>query len=102
MLDWLNGFKDWLASFVAEALQWWFGLLLDTFFYLYDIFLDLFQTLITTFPLPAALANFDPWSGFSPQVMYLLFKFRVFEVLAILSAAWTIRFMLNRIPFLRL
>jgi hypothetical protein len=102
LISWWESFAEWFAQFFIDSLTWWISFIIKTAFYAYDKFFDLFQSLIVNFPVPAAWANSDPWSNFSPQILYLLDKFMIVEVLAIISAAWSIRFMLNRIPFLRL
>ena len=100
--SWWDSFANWIAEFIIDALAWFLSLIIDTFFYVYDAFLSLFESLIVNFPIPAAWSNSDPWSNFAPQVLYLLDKFMIVQVLAIIAAGWSIRFMLNRIPFLRL
>lgn len=95
-------FAKWLAGWAVDLLSWFLSFFIKSAFWLYDAFLTMFQDLIVNFPVPASWSTADPWAGFSPQVLYLLDKFMIVEVLAIISAGWTIRFMLNRIPFLKI
>jgi len=100
--SWWSGFVNWLADWYAETLIEFVVWCINIGFRLYDKFLDAFQTMIVNFPVPAAWANSDPWANFSPQLLYLLDKFQIVEVLAIIAAGWTIRWMINTIPFLRI
>lgn len=102
VLSFFQRIADWFVDWFLDALKWFVSFIFKTFFYLYDKFLTFFQDIIVNFPVPDAWANINPWSGFSGQILYLLDKFRIVEVLAILAAAWSIRFMLNRIPFLKI
>ncbi len=94
----INWFADYFANRLIDFIKW----VTETAFYLFDKFLIVFTDMINNFPVPASWANSNPWANLAPQVLYLLDKFQIVEVLAILAAGWTIRFMLNTIPFLRI
>ena len=98
MTEWLNGFKDWLASWLNGLLQTFLGWVTDAVYFVYDSLLTVFQTIITAIPVPASWAAADPWAGFPPQVYYILDAFNIGTCLAIIFAAWGIRFALNLIP----
>jgi len=100
--SWWSGLTNWFAEYFAERLMDFISWTVKTGFYLYDKFLVFFTDFINNIPLPAAWANSNPWANFSPQLLYLLDKFQIIEVLAIIAAGWTIRMMLNFIPFLRI
>lgn len=93
--DW---FTDWIVETLVDSVKW----LIEISFQLYDKFLTAILAALNAIELPAAWTSFDPWAGMAGQCLYLLGQFRIVEVLAIISTAWAIRWILNTIPFVRI
>ena len=98
VLNWLNraftSFTDWILSLFELVKSWIF----DASYAVFDAVLSVFQSIITSIPVPSSWASVTPWAGLSPQALWVLDKLQIVTVLSILAAAWGIRFLMNLIP----
>ena len=104
MLNWLKEFFISFWSQAIELLTWVFTsfvtLISDVFYYIYDGILVVVESMISAidFATLQAAQAFSGWDLLPPQVIYILDVMNIGSCLAALSAAYSIRLLLNLIP----
>ena len=89
-----NFFQFFLDAF--NAIRDWF---VDLIYFVFDSILSFFQSIIHGIPVPAIFtSNADFWSSTPGQFLYLFHACKLDVCLAIIAAAYGIRFAMNLVP----
>lgn len=102
MIEKITGF---IAAGIHKVLTWFADLwqvfkdfVVDVPYEILDNILTWFQELINSIPVPSVFNQGDVWSGIGGNALWFCSALRIPTVIAIIVAAWGIRFIINLIP----
>lgn len=87
LIDWLTAFWD----FFIDTISW-------LVFTLFELLLIALAAILNAIPVPAWLVSADPFANLHPGVVFFAEAFEIPAGIGILLGAYTIRFIIRRIP----
>lgn len=89
-----------ILDFLIDALNWLVGAITWAALEVYGLILDALGTVIENIPAPEFLDNVEGWiAGIPPGVAYFAGAAQLDAAFAIFASAYTVRFLIRRIPF---
>lgn len=96
-----DSLKSWLADRIQEFLTWIFDLVLWLPKKLFSLFMDALASFFEAIPVPAFITNAGNFfQGIPDSFLYFVNMFAVGEGIAMVIAAYILRFLIRRIPFI--
>ena len=92
---------SFLINWLVTALQWLWGVISWFPLHVLSLLLQGLAAFIAWIPVPAFFANIGGWiSSMPPLVSFLLASTQIGGLVTIVVSAYTLRFIIRRIPFL--
>lgn len=92
---------SFLLHWLASALQWLFNFVVGIPLHVFSLLLSGLAAMFNAIPAPSFFAQASGWIGNMPPLLaFLLSSLHIADGVGILVAAYTLRFLIRRIPFI--